>query len=51
MERGTNIDFRDKSLYDIDPQLPMPDRDLTPEELEELIVNDIHSIYQLKDAV
>ena len=37
-------DYTDSSLYEIDPTLPEINRDLTPQELEELILEDIHSI-------
>ena len=46
-----NIDYTDRRLYEADPTLPIPDRDLTPEELEELIINDIKAIYAMKDAI
>ena len=39
-----DIDYTDSSLYEIDPTLPEINRDLTPQELEELILEDIHSI-------
>jgi hypothetical protein len=39
-----DIDYTDSSLYEIDPALPEINRDLTPQELEELILEDIHSI-------
>ena len=51
MNKELDIDYSDKSIYAVDSQLPLPERDLTPEELEGLIVSDIHSIYQLRDAV
>jgi len=46
-----DIDYTDSSLYEIDPPLPEINRDLTPQELEELILEDIHSIYEGKYAV
>ncbi len=46
-----DIDYTDSSLYEIDPTLPEINRDLTPQELEELILEDIHSIYEGKYAV
>ena len=46
-----DIDYTDTSLYEIDPTLPEINRDLTPQELEELILEDIHSIYEGKYAV
>ena len=30
---------------------PLPEKDLSPEELERLIVEDIHLIYAMKNAV
>ena len=46
-----NVDYTDPSLYEIDPSLPEINRDLTPQELEDLIIEDIHSIYKSKYAV
>ena len=46
-----DIDYTDSSLYEIDPTLPEINCDLTPQELEELILQDIHSIYEGKYAV
>lgn len=40
-----DIDYTESSLYEIDPTLPDINRDLTPQELEKLILEDIHSIY------
>jgi hypothetical protein len=39
------------SYYEIDPSLPEINRDMTPQELEKLILEDIHSIYEAKYAV
>ncbi len=46
-----DIDYTDPTLYEIDPSLPEINRDLTPQELEELILEDIHSIYEANYAV
>lgn len=46
-----DIDYTDSSLYEIDPTLPKINRDMTPQELEDLILEDIHSIYEGKYAV
>ena len=46
-----DIDETDRSLYDIDPSLPGINNDLTPEELERLILEDVHSIYEESYAV
>jgi hypothetical protein len=46
-----DIDYSDPSLYVADPNLPQVDRDMSPEELEQLIVEDIHSIYKVAYAV
>lgn len=48
---GIDIDYTNSSLYEIDPSLPAINRDLSPQELEELILEDIHSIYVGKYAV
>ena len=45
------LDYSDQSLYELDPSLPIIDRDMTPEELEQMIVDDIHSIYKVAYAV
>ena len=45
-----NIDYSDPSLYEPDPSLPEINHDMSPEELEQLIIEDIHSIYQNKVA-
>ncbi len=46
-----DIDGTDSSLFEIDPSLPEINRDLTPAELEQLILEDIHSIYEQSYAV
>ena len=46
-----DIDYSDPSLFEDDPSMPVVDRDLTPEELEKLILDDIHSIYHPAYAV
>ena len=46
-----DIDYSDQSLYEDDPSVPKIDRDLTPEELEQLIIEDLHSIYKVEYAV
>ncbi len=50
-EDDLDIDYSDPSLFEDDPNLPNIDRDLTPKELEELIIKDIHAIYAKQDAV
>lgn len=50
-QEDLDIDYTDPSLYEIDPSLPEINRDLTPQELEQLILEDIHSIYEGKHAV
>ena len=51
LSEAKNIDETDRSLYDIDPSLPEINNDLTPEELERLILEDVHSIYEDSYAV
>ena len=46
-----DIDYTDPTLYEVDSSLPDISRDLTPQELEQLIVEDIHAIYKEKYAV
>lgn len=50
-QEDPEIDYTDSSLYEIDPSLPEIDRNLTPQELEQLILEDIHSIYKANYAV
>ena len=50
-QEDLDIDYTDSTLYEIDPSLPEINRDLTPQELEALILEDIHSIYEGKHAV
>lgn len=50
-QEDLDVDYTDPSLYEIDPSLPEINRDLTPQELEQLILEDIHSIYEGKHAV
>jgi len=50
-QKALDIDYSDPSLYEIAPNLPEVDRDLTPEELEQMIIEDIHSIYKFPYAV
>lgn len=50
-QEDLDIDYTDLSLYEIDPSLPDIDCDLTPQELEELILEDIHSIYKANYAI
>lgn len=45
-----DIDYSDPSLFEEIPDLPDIDRDLTPAELEDLIIADIRSIYARQDA-
>ena len=51
MKEDLDIDYSDSSIYEIDPSLPEINRDLTPQELEALILEDIHSIYEGTHAV
>ena len=50
-QEDLEIDYSDSSLYKTDRSLPKIDRDLTPEDLEKMIVEDIHSIYEAKYAL
>ena len=50
-QEDLDIEYSDSSIYEIDPSLPEINRDLTPQELEALILEDIHSIYEGKHAV
>ena len=50
-QEDDGIDYSDPSLYKVDPAFPEVDRDMTPEELEKLIIEDIHSIYMTRHAV
>lgn len=50
-QEDLDIDYSDPSLYEVDPNMPEVDRDMTPEELEQLIVEDLHSIYKVGYAV
>lgn len=46
-----DIDYTDPQLYE-ENSLPIPsDRNLSLDELEQLVVSDIRKIYNLKDAV
>ena len=51
VDTHSDIDYSDAALYEVDQTASFPNEDLTPEELEQLIVKDIQSIYELKDAV
>lgn len=48
-----DIDYSDQSLYEDDDMMALPvDKDsYTPEELRTLLINDLNSIYGMKDAV
>jgi len=50
-QEDLDIDYADSSLYEIDPSLPEINRDMTPQELEQLILEDIHSICEDEYAV
>ncbi|MBQ7571942.1 MAG: hypothetical protein IJT19_06860 [Bacteroidaceae bacterium] len=50
-QEDVDIDYSDPSLYEVDPALPKIDRDMTPEELEKMIIEDLHSIYKTRYAV
>ena len=45
------VNSSDASLFEIDPTLTPITKDLTPDELEDMIVSDIHSIYTAHHAV
>lgn len=45
------VNSSDTSLFEIDPTLTPITKDLTPDELEDMIVSDIHSIYTAHHAV
>ena len=50
-EEELNIDFTDPQLFE-DDNIPLPlDRNLSLDELEQLVVADIRSICKLKDAI
>jgi len=40
MKEDLDIDYSDFSIYEVDPSLPVINRDLTPQELEALILDD-----------
>ena len=42
------VDGTDTSLFEDDMTLPLPDRNLSVDELESLIIEDIHKIYEMK---
>ena len=44
-QEALGIDYSDPSLYEADPSLPKIDRDMTPEELEQMIVSDTITIH------
>lgn len=45
------IDDSDPLLFVDDPSIPDVDRDVTPEELRSLLINDLNTIYGVKNAV
>ena len=49
--RNTDIDYSDSALYDLDTELPVVSKDLSPEELEKLIIEDIHTIYAAESVL
>ena len=50
-EEGLDIDYTDPSLFE-DDVIPLPsDRNLSIDELELLVVDDIRNICEMKDAV
>ena len=51
--QGKGIDYTDKSLYEDKGymQSPLEKEYYTPEEAYELVMSDVKSIYDLKDAV
>ena len=51
MNKPFCIDTSDQSLFEEDAFMSQVTEDLTPEELERLVVEDIRSIYEMKDAV
>jgi len=48
-----DIDYSDPSLYEVDEQMALPKgKDgYTPEELRSMLISDLNSIYDVKDAV
>ena len=48
-----DIDYSDSSLYEADDQMALPEgKDYyTPEELRDLLISDLNSIYGVKDAI
>ena len=48
-----DIDYSDKSLYDEDELVPLPNEkdSYTPEELRLLLINDLNKTYGVKDAI
>mgnify|MGYP006873054918 FL=1 len=46
-----DIDYSDASLYEMDANMPIVSKDMSPEELEKLILEDIHSIYAAGNAL
>lgn len=50
--QGKGIDYTDKSLYEDKGYMPPLEKEYyTPEEAYELVMSDVKSIYDLKDAV
>jgi hypothetical protein len=51
--RELDIDYSDPSLYEDDglPALPEGKDSYTPEEVRDLLISDLNSIYGVKDAV
>lgn len=45
------IDDSDPMLFEDEPLIPDVDRDVTPEELRSLLINDLNTIYGVKNAV
>ena len=53
MEGNGVIDYTDKTLYEDNGymQLPIEKELYTPEEAYELVMSDVKSVYDLKDAI
>ena len=52
MAKDIHVDTDNQELFEINPYVQQAvTEDLTPEELEKLILDDVHAIYEMKDAV
>ena len=50
-QKDLDIDYTDPSLYDDSSPLPEEKEFYTPEELREILINDLNEIYGVKDAI